>query len=116
MRTRREANQALDLLDAQLGLNQVNVPESARAIELLNRAHPSLAFALLRDTAFVDRFSAPLRRLGIRGIEQRLDEVPGSVMAVPIPGPIGRRHRDELPPEERTDAEGNRLPPPPGYY
>ena len=51
MRTRREANQALDLLDAQLGLNQVNVPESARAIELLNRAHPSLAFALLRDTA-----------------------------------------------------------------
>ncbi|MDP9250823.1 MAG: hypothetical protein M3O78_05595 [Chloroflexota bacterium] len=115
-RTRREANQALDLLDAQLGLNQVNVPESARAIELLNRAHPSLAFALLRDAAFVDRFSAPLRHLGIRGIEQRLDEVPGSVMAVPIPGPIGRRHRDELPPEERTDAEGNPLPPPPGYY
>jgi hypothetical protein len=115
-RTRREANQALDLLDAQLGLNQVNVPESARAIELLNRAHPSLAFALLRDTAFVDRFSAALRHLGIRGIEQRLDEVPGSVMAVPIPGPIGRRHRDELPPEERTDAEGNPLPPPPGYY
>ncbi|TMB57399.1 MAG: hypothetical protein E6J47_02455 [Chloroflexi bacterium] len=114
-RTRREANQALDLLDAQLGLNQVNVPESARAIELLNRAAPSLAFGLLRDADFVERFSAPLRHLGIRGIEQRLDEVPGSVMAVPIPGPIGRRHRDELPTEERTDAEGNPLPPPPGY-
>ena len=114
-RTRREANQALDLLDAQLGLNQVNVPESARAIELLNRAAPSLAFGLLRDGDFVERFGAALRHLGIRGIEQRLDEVPGSIMAVPIPGPIGRRHRDELPAEERTDAEGNPLPPPPGY-
>jgi hypothetical protein len=114
-RARREANQALDLLDAQLGLNQVNVPESARAIELLNRAAPSLAFGLLRDADFVERFGAPLRHLGIRGIQQRLDEVPGSVMAVPISGPIGRRHRDELPAEERIDAEGNPLPPPLGY-
>jgi hypothetical protein len=116
-RARREANQALDLLDAQLGLNQVNVPEAARGIELLIRAHASLAFALLRDAAFVDRFGAALRHLGLRGIEQRLDEVTHSVMAEPIPGPTGgRRHRDELPPEERVDAEGNALPPPAGYY
>jgi hypothetical protein len=116
-RARREANRALDLLDLQLGLNQVNVPESARGIELLIRANPSLAFGLLRDAAFVDRFGAALRHLGLRGIEQRLDEVPNSVMAEPIPGPTGgRRHRDELPPEERVDAEGNPLPPPAGYY
>ena len=116
-RARREANRALDLLDLQLGLNQVNVPEAARGIELLIRAHASLAFALLRDPAFADRFGAALRHLGLRGIEQRLDEVPGSIMAEPIPGPTGgRRHRDELPPEERLDAEGNPLPPPPGYY
>jgi hypothetical protein len=115
-RTRREANQALDLLDSQLGLNQVNVPESARAVELLNRAAPSLAFGLLREAAFVDRFGAALRHLGIRGIEQRLDEVPGSVMAVPIPGPVGRLHRDELPASERTDAQGRPLPPPPGSH
>ena len=116
-RTRREANRALDLLDAQLGLNQVNVAEAARGIELLIRAHVSLAFGLLRDSAFVDRFGAALRGLGLRGIEQRLDEVPHSVMAEPIPGPVGsRRHRDELPQEERTDAEGNPLPPPPGFY
>ena len=112
---RHEANRALDLLDAQLGLNQVNVPEAARGIELLIRAHASLAFALLRDPAFVDRFGAALRHLGLRGIEQRLDEVTHSVMAVPIPGPTGgRRHRDELPPDERVDAEGRPLPPPAG--
>jgi hypothetical protein len=116
-RARREANQGLDLLDAQLGLNQVNVPEAARGIELLIRAHASLAFALLRDPAFVDRFGAALRHLGLRGIEQRLDEVTHSVMAEPIPGPTGgRRHRDELPAAERVDAEGNPLPPPAGYY
>jgi hypothetical protein len=116
-RARREANQALDLLDLQLGLNQINVPEAARGIELLIRAHASLAFALLRDAAFVDRFGAALRHLGLRGIEQRLDEVTHSVMAEPIPGPSGgRRHRDELPPEERVDAKGNPLPPPSGNY
>jgi hypothetical protein len=115
-RARREANRGLDLLDSQLGLNQVNVPEAARGIELLIRAHASLAFGLLRDSAFVDRFGAALRHLGLRGIEQRLDEVTHSVMAEPIPGPTGgRRHRDELPPAERVDAEGNPLPPPPGY-
>jgi hypothetical protein len=38
-------------------------------------------------------------------------------MALPIPGPIGdRAHRDELLEEERVDAEGNPLPPPPGFY
>lgn len=116
-RGRREANRALDLLDAQLGLNQVNVPEAARGIELLIRAHSSLAFGLLRDAAFVDRFGAALRHLGLRGIEQQLDEVVHSVMAEPIPGPIGgRQHRDDLPAEERVDAEGNPLPPLPGYY
>jgi len=115
-RARREANRGLDLLDAQLGLNQVNVPEAARGIELLIRAHASLAFGLLRDPAFVDRFGPALRVLGLRGIEQRLDEVPHSVMAEPIPGPTaGRRHRDDLPLDERVDAEGNPLPPPPGF-
>jgi hypothetical protein len=92
--TRREANRALEILDGQLGLNQVNAAEAARGIELLNRAHPSLTFGLLR-----------------------MDEVPSSVMALPIPGPIGEReHRDELPPDERLDAEGRPLPPPPGFY
>jgi hypothetical protein len=114
-RARREANRALDLLEAQLGLNQVNLPEAVRGIELLNRAAPSLAFGLLRDAAFVDRFGAALRHLGLRGIGQRLDEVPQSIMIDPIPGPTGgRRHRDELPPEERVDAEGRPLPPRPG--
>jgi len=88
-----------------------------RGIELIVRANPSLAFGLLRDPGFVDRFGAALRHLGLRGIEQRLDEVPHSVMAEPIPGPTGgRRHRDELPDAERVDAEGNPLPPPPGFY
>ena len=115
--TRKEANRALDTLEGQLGLNQVNVAEAVRGIELLNRAHSSLTFALLRDEAFVDRFGAALRHLGLRGIEQRLDEVPGSVMAEPIPGPTGpRRHRDDLPAAERTDTSGRPLPPPPGYY
>jgi len=106
----------LDLLDAQLGLNQVNLPEAVRGVELLIRATPSLAFGLLRDAAFVDRFGAALRHLGLRGIGQRLDEVTHSVMAEPIPGPTaGRRHRDELPSDERVDAEGNPLPPLPGF-
>ena len=115
--TRREANRALDALERQLGLNQVNASESARAIELLNRAHASLAFGLLRDEDFTDRFGPALRRLGLRGIADRLDEVPSSVMALPIAGPLdGREHRDELPSDERVDAEGNPLPPPPGFY
>lgn len=115
--TRREANRALDILDAQLGLNQVNVVEAARAIELLNRAHSSLTFGLLRSEDFADRFASALQRLGLRGIADRLDEVPSSVMALPIHGPIGEReHRDDLPPEERLDAEGRPLPPPPGFY
>jgi len=115
--TRREANRALDILEGQLGLNQVNAAEAARGIELLNRAHSSLTFGLLRDEDFVERFAPALRRLGLRGIGDRLDEVPSSVMALPIPGPIeGRRHRDELSPEERVDAEGKPLPPPPGFY
>jgi hypothetical protein len=114
--TRREANRALDTLDRQLALNQVNVYESARALELLNRAHSSLAFGLLRDDDFTDRFGPALRRLGLRGIADRLDEVPSSVMAVAIPGPIdGRAHRDDLPSDERLDAAGGSLPPPPGY-
>jgi len=116
-RTRREANRALDILERQLGLNQVNAAEAARGIELLNRAHSSLTFGLLRSEDFADRFSPALRRLGLRGISDRLDEVPSSVMALPIPGPIGEReHRDDLPPEDRLDAEGNPLPPPPGFY
>ena len=115
--TRREANRALDILDNQLGLNQVNATDAARGLELLNRAHPSLTFALLRDQDFADRFAPALRRQGLRGIADRLDEVPSSVMALPIPGPIGEReHRDDLPTEQRLDADGNPLPPPPGYY
>lgn len=115
--TRREANRALDILERQLGLNQVNAAEGARSIELLNRAHSSLTFELLRSDDFADRFAPALRRLGLRGINDRLDEVPSSVMALPIPGPIGEReHRDDLPDSERVDAEGRRLPPPPGFY
>lgn len=116
-RTRREANRGLEMLDAQLGRNQVNVSEAIRGMELLIRAHSSLAFGLLREPGFVERFGAALRQMGLRGIEQRLDEVPGSVMAQPIEGPTGgRHHRDELPADERTDAEGRQLPAPPGYY
>jgi hypothetical protein len=60
-----------------------------------------------------ERYAAALRELGLRGVGQRLDEVPHSVMAEPIPGPTsGRRHRDELPAEERVDATGRPLPPP----
>lgn len=113
--TRREANRGLDMLERQLGLNQVNVAEAARGIELLNRAHPSITFALLRDDAFAERFGAALRELGLRGITDRLDEVTHPPMAEPIPGPIGRLHRDELPADERFDAEGRPLPPPPGF-
>ena len=114
--TRKEANRALDTLERQLGLNQVNDYESARAIELLNRAHSSLTFGLLRDEDFTDRFAPGLRRLGLRGINDRLNEVPSSVMALAIPGPIdGRVHRDDLPAPERLDAAGAALPPPPGY-
>ena len=113
--TRREANRALDTLEAQLGRNQVNAADAARALELLNRAHPSILFGLLRERAIAERFSAALRELGLRGIQQRLDEVPHSVMAQPIPGPTrGRRHRDELPADERVDASGRPLPPPKG--
>ena len=116
-RTRREANRGLDMLEGQLGRNQINVAEAVRGLELLNRAHSSLTFGLLREPGFVERFGAALRQLGLRGIEQRLDEVPGSIMAQPIPGPTGgRRHRDDLPADERLDAEGRPLPPPPGYY
>ena len=115
--TRREANRALDVLDNQLGLNQVNATDAARGLELLNRAHPSLIFGLLRNQDFADRFAPALRRQGLRGIADRLDEVPSSVMALPIPGPIGEReHRDDLPVEQRLDADGNPLPPPPGFY
>jgi hypothetical protein len=114
--TRKEANSAIDILEGQLGLNQVNAVTAARGIELLNRAHPSLAFGLMRNQDFADRFGSSMRRLGLRGITDRLDEVPHSVMALPIPGPIGdREHRDELATEERIDAVGNPLPPPPGY-
>jgi DNA-binding MurR/RpiR family transcriptional regulator len=115
--TRKEANRALDVLGNQLGLNQVQMADASRAIELLNRAHSSLLFGLLRDADFADRFAPALRRLGLRSITDRLDEIPHSVMALPIPGPIGgRAHRDDLPPEERVDPEGRPLPAPPGYY
>jgi len=115
--TRREGNRALDILENQLGLNQVNAAEAARAIELLNRAHSSLLFGLLRSADFADRFAPALRRLGLRSITDRLDEIPHSVMALPIPGPIdGREHRDDLDPEARVDPDGNPLPPPPGFY
>ena len=111
--TRREVNRAIDTLESQLGRNQVNAADSARALELLNRAHPSLLFGLLRDRAISERFAPALRELGLRGIQQRLDEVPHSVMTEPIPGPTGgRRHRDELPADERVDAVGRPLPPP----
>lgn len=114
--TRKEANRAVDLLERQLGLNQVNTLEASRGIELLNRAHSSLTFGLLRNEDFVDRFAPGLRNLGLRGIGDRLDEVPSSVMALPIPGPVdGRSHRDDLPEQERVDAEGNPLPPRPGF-
>ena len=115
--TRKEANRALDAMENQLGLNQVNAGEAARAVELLNRAHSSLMFGLLRNPDFADRFAPALRRLGLRGITDRLDEVPASVMALPVPGPVdGRQHRDDLGPDELLDAAGNPLPPPPGHY
>src|SRR5918997_6100854 len=78
--TRREANRALDILEGQLGLNQVNADDAARGLELLNRAHSSLTFGLLRNEDFADRYAPALRRLGLRGIADRLDEVPSSVM------------------------------------
>jgi hypothetical protein len=115
--TRKEANRALDDLERQLGLNQVNAAQAGRAIDLLNRAHSSLVFGLLRDPDFSDRFAPALRYLGLRSIGDRLAEVPSSVMALPMPGPTdGRQHRDDLPDDERLDAEGNPLPPPPGFY
>jgi hypothetical protein len=114
--TRREANRAIDILERQLGLNQVNAAAAARGIELLNRAHSSLSFGLLRDEDFADRFAPALRRLGLRGITDRLNEVPSSVMALPIPGPIGdREHRDDLPAPARVDVDGSPLPPAPGF-
>jgi hypothetical protein len=116
-RTRREANRALEILDGQLGLNQVDAVEAAYAFELLVRSHPSIAFGLLRNEEVANRFASALRRLGLRSITDRLEEVPSSVMALPITGPIGgRRHRDELADDERQDALGRPLPPPPGYY
>lgn len=116
-RTRREANRALAILERQLPMHRINIESSAEAIDLLNRAHASISFALLCDPGFTDRFAPALRRLGLRGIEQRLDEVPDSVMALPIPGPTqGREHRDNLPPDERIDGAGMPLPPPPGFY
>jgi len=115
--TRREANSALDTLERQLGRNQVSTWDSVAAIERLMRAHASLGFGLLRDPDFAERFSPALRELGLRGITQRLEEVTHSVMAQPIPGPTRvRRHRDELPASERSDAAGNPLPKPPGFY
>lgn len=115
--TRREANAALETLERQLGRNQVSTSESVEALERLMRAHASLAFGLLRDPDFAERYSSALRELGLRGITQRLEEVTHSVMAQPIPGPTrGRRHRDELPAAERLDADGHPLPRPPGYY
>lgn len=114
--TRREANSALETLGRQLGRNQVAIAESVAAIERLMRAHASLAFGLLRDPDFADRFAPALRQLGLRSITQRLEEVTHSVMARPIPGPTrGRRHRDELPAADRLDADGNPLPKPPGF-
>jgi hypothetical protein len=114
--TRKEANRAIDILERQLGLNQVNPLESARGVELLNRAHSSLAFGLLRDQDFADRFGPGLRKLGLRGLNERLAEVPSSIMVEPVPGPIGtREHRDDLPSDERVDAAGAALPPLPGY-
>ena len=113
---RHEANRALDALDRQLMMNRVNPRNAATAIELLNRAHPSIIFSLLREEAFAAVFAPALRELGIRGLRHRLDEVSAGDMAVPIPGPIGeRRHRDDLPPEQRVDALGRPLPPPPGH-
>ena len=115
--TRREANGALDTLERQLGRNKVSTSESVEALEKLMRAHASLAFGLLRDPDFAERYSSALRELGLRGITQRLEEVTHSVMAEPISGPTrGRRHRDELPAAERLDADGHPLPRPPGYY
>ena len=115
--TRREANRGLDMLEGQLGLNRISTSEAMRGIELLNRSAPSLLFGLLSDAIFADRFAPALRRLGLRGIDQRLDEVASSIMAEPIPGPTaGRLHRDELPAEQRIDAEGRPLPAPPGFY
>src|SRR5439155_966804 len=81
------ANTALDTLERQLGRNQVATGESVAAVERLMRAHASLAFGLLRDPDFAERFSPALRQLGLRGITQRLEEVTNSVMAEPIPGP-----------------------------
>ena len=78
--TRREANRALDMLDRQLGLNQVNAAEAARGLELLIRAHSSLAFGLLRDEDFADRFAPALRRLGLgpTPTDERLVEALGA--------------------------------------
>jgi hypothetical protein len=117
--SRREGNAAIDILERQVNLNRVSESEGARAVELLNRAHPSIIFMLLQEPAFESRFAAPLRRLGLRGLHARLEEVGGFEMAnaMPIHGPSGqRKHRDDLPSEERVDQLGRPLPPPPGYY
>ena len=115
--SRREGNRALDALQRQLFGDRIKAPSAAAALELLNRAHPSVMFGLLRDDSFAEVFASGLRQLGLRPIQHRLDEVPNTEMAQPIPGPIGgRRHRDELPEADRVDAQGRPLPPPPGYY
>ena len=116
-RTRREANRALNALERQLLNHRVHGKSAALALELLNRAHPSIVFGLLRDDGFSEVFAPGLRELGLRPIRHRLDEVHAGEMAQPIPGPIGgRSHRDDLPDEQRVDALGNPLPPPPGFY
>ena len=98
-------------------MTRSNPRSAALALELLNRAHPSIFFGLLRNEGFSAVFAPALRELGLRSIRHRLDEVPSGAMAVPISGPVGgRRHRDDLPPEQRVDEQGNPLPPPPGFY
>ena len=117
-RTRKEANRGLDLLESQLGRNQVSVSEAVRGMELLNRAPQLLAFGLLREPGIrraLRRRAAPAgaaRHRAAAGRGARARSWPQ-----PISGPTsGRRHRDELPAEQRFDAEGRPLPPPPGYY
>ena len=115
--SRREANRAIDTLVRQFEMNRMSPRNAAKALELLNRAHPSTVFGLLRDDSFSAIFAPALRELGLRPIRDRLDEVASTTMAAPVRGPAaGRRHRDELPPTDRVDAEGNALPPPPGFY
>ena len=91
-RDAREANRGLDLLDAQLGRNQVNLPEAVRGVELLNRAPPSLAFGLLRDAASWSASAPRCGSWGCAAIEQRLDEVPQLDHGRADPGADRRTH------------------------